>query len=397
MAIGMRLDKETIVLLALVRAGLWERPADLGDMLPLTRQEWRCVWQMARCQTVAGLVYRGLANLPAPLLPPDELLFRWVAEADRIERAGNHHNRCVAELTEMFLSQGVRPVLLKGQGVACLYEYPLLREAGDIDLCFLTPQERAEAADILRAQGVSLQSAPDGSLSYMWRGVEVEHHAATTCLCAPKAKRYLHSLENECDFIHLPLGGNREQTVIVPSPMLTLVILNAHILHHAIGRGVGLRQLCDMARAYHSLMGRVDADSLIHAYEHLGLMRWSRLLHSFLVLYLGLNPSCLPMAGGDGAQSGALESPEALLKIVLGGGNFGKHRACTSAHAASLRDGDGETDAEEALPAGGAASPWMGKLNTAAAFVMRLPFSLKYAARETLFTMGSLARGQWRK
>lgn len=379
----MLLTKEERALLALVSAGLWERTPDWGEIPPLTPDEWRNVWRMARQQTVVGIAYRGLIALPAHLLPPNSILFRWVAETDRIEARSLRHNEAIRELVGMFRSRGLNPVLLKGQAVASFYEWPLLREAGDIDLYFSSPQEREKATAILRNIGFAPTAAPDGSECYTWRGIEVEHHAAFAALCAPKAKKYLETMEVECGFAESLLAGDSKTSVLAPSPMLNLVLLNAHILRHVMGRGIGLRQLCDMARAYHSLMPMVDGYRLQQAYFELSLWRWSALLHSFLVERLGLNPDCLPQMGsgkaqgaGDYPQAYKKVAPDALTRIILKGGNFGKYDVQNN---------------------NGAESPFTHKLKTLVAFAERLPFSLRYAKGEAFFTVATLLRGQWRR
>lgn len=377
----MLLTKEERALLALVRSGLWETEPDMGDLLPMSPQEWQCVWQMARQQTVSGIACRGLVHLPTHLLPDDDLLFRWVAEADRIESLSRHHNECVYSLMSMFRFHGLNPILLKGQGTASLYEWPLLREAGDIDLYFSSPRERRQAIGILREKGIHPTFAPDGSAGYMYKGVEVEHHAACCALNAPQSKKYLRIMEVECGFAEGLLAGDRKRAVMLPSPMLHLVLLNAHILHHAMGRGIGLRQLCDMARACHTLMPLTDNYRLLMAYSKLHLLGWSRLLHSFLVQYLGLSPDRLPKSNAAFFKAQGYVSSRPLLKIVLHGGNFGQHAAAGSGTSSAANSG---------LP-----SAIVHKMHTFGAFVRHLPFSLRFAPEEALFTMATLIKGQY--
>ena len=78
--------RERQVVLALVRAGLWERePVETVD-LALSDEGWNNVYRLARQQTVTGLAFEGLRHWPERLCPPEPLLLRWAAEADAIER-----------------------------------------------------------------------------------------------------------------------------------------------------------------------------------------------------------------------------------------------------------------------------------------------------------------------
>ena len=86
---------------------------------------------------MAGIVFRGLHHLPEEYLPADALMIHWVAKADRIERKNRRMDAALRLLLQLLGREGLHPVLLKGQGVAALYEHPLLRECGDIDLCLV--------------------------------------------------------------------------------------------------------------------------------------------------------------------------------------------------------------------------------------------------------------------
>ena len=133
---------------------------------------------------------------------------------------------------------------------------------------------------------------------------------------------------------------------------------------------MGCKQLCDLTRALTALEGRYDKRELAAALRRAGLRRWHRLLCSLLVADFGLDPSCcLP-----GFR--ALD-PAPLRCLVRAGGNFGLAGA---AHRRSRQRGT------------------LGKkAATAGAFLRRLPFSLRFGARETFATMWELAVGNLRK
>ena len=188
--------------------------------------------------------------------------------------------------------------------------------------------------------GVPLTTAPDGSIHYSWQEVDVDQH-----------RRYFD--------LHVP-----EHCLPVPgTPEATLLMLSAHAMKHAVGTGVGLRQCIDMAVAYEQLGPAVTPERLELVFQDSGTLKWNRLLSAFIEDYLDFHP----LFGGAGTRS------EPLLKIVLQGGNFGHH-----AH------GRLEAIGKSAL---------RRKADTAMRFVKRLPFSLRYAPRETLRSVFFLAEG----
>ena len=169
-------DKDFAALLVLLRAGLWEREPDRWEGFPLSAGAWERVYTLSRRQTVAGIVFRGLQFLPDELLPPSALLMRWVVTADRIEERNRLMNRVLGDLYTLYVSRELNPILQKGQGVAQFYACPLLRESGDIDFYFTNPVSFRLARLCMQVRGIEVDEMPDRSLSYVWQGVEVEHH-----------------------------------------------------------------------------------------------------------------------------------------------------------------------------------------------------------------------------
>lgn len=363
------MNKEANLLFILLRAGLWEKEPEELSLFPLPPETWAEIFKLSRMHTVTGIVYRGILRLPDDCLPPWEMLAQWVAQAERIERMNRTMNDTLAELYALFDSKGWLAVLQKGQGVARFYEEPLLRECGDIDLYFPDRKAQDEAAEWLRKEGCQPEKAPDGSLHYRYNGIVVEHHPELIDLQNPFLHGYLSRLIAGEGFGKAVLAEGRV-TVVVPSPLLDLLLLNTHIMKHAIGRGVGLRQLCDIAHAYHSLHGQFDPETLRFLYIKTGISHWSSLLHAFLVDYIGLSSDRLPY------DEHRLLSSQPLLDIVLRGGNFGQHA-----------DGQEKTRAQRG---------WIRKLHTARSFCRNLHFAATYASGESFWTAARLLRGQFR-
>lgn len=358
-----------IAFFVLLRAGLWEKEPDDLSVFPLSEEDWTEIFSLSRKQTVTGIVYRGMHYLSDELLPSESLIVRWVAAIDRIEKANRKMNRELSGLVSLFKDNNICAILQKGQGVALMYERPLLRECGDIDFYFFSKQENRRAAMLMQERGCRLDKQPDGSFCYNWKGVEVEHHPFLFDLRNPFLKGRLFSLMKKKGFSEITLPQNHDTTVTVPSPVLNLLLLNTHIMKHSLGLGIGLRQFCDMARACYCLYGQVDSDEIKAVYRKTGIERWSILLYSFLVDYMGLPVSCQPYFGDT------LTSSEVLLDIVLKGGNFGQYSA-------------GRDQARR--------TRWCRKLHTLGSFCRNYRFSSSYAPAETFWTSIKLFWGQTR-
>lgn len=350
-------------LLALLRGGLWEQDVKPHSCFPLSRDSWEEVFLLSKQQTVTGVAFRGLHHLPDGMLPPESLLLRWMAAADGIERKNKEMNLALDSLLTLFARHGLHPILQKGQGLASLYAYPLLRECGDIDLYFVDEKEFESASDSIQAQGIRLVRKADGSLMYSWQGIPVEHHIRLIDLYHPPHNTKKTDLIWE--FRRMALSTASDLEVTVPAPSLNLLLQYAHILKHALGRGIGLRQLCDLALSCDRWHTDIMPDVLKGVCRQAGLTKWVSLLHAFLTERLGLASDRLPYP-----KTAANTQP--LLEIIWRGGNFG-HQAYRLTRPTLLH-----------------------KIQTAEAFRRNISFAFRYAPKEALAIFVNLLKGQIR-
>lgn len=352
------MDREVQALFALVRAGLWGRYDEaMASVFPLSSEEWGRVFTIARQQTVTGIVFKGLDHLPEEELPPMGMMAKWIAYADRIEQSNRAVNETLAMLCGHFAKSGERFVLQKGPGVAAMYPEPLLRECGDIDLFF--PDADGKSDPLQGIPGATREAKPDGSWEYQVNGVVIERHSHLVDILSPRASKFVKRLIVEKGYESVNVGGS---DVLVPAPEVNLLLLSSHILKHALGVGIGLRQLCDMAVACNFYADRVDPREMEEIYRKAGLEKWSVLLDGFLGQYLGL-------------EAGETKKSNVLLDIILKGGNFGRFT------------GKCETASQSVV-----ARKW----HTFTSFMGNVRFAMTYAPGEWFWTVARLAGGQVR-
>lgn len=358
-------DRVVPAFLALLRAGLWEKSPEDLSCFPLTDREWTDLLSVSVRQTVSGIVWQGLHFLPDRCLPPVPVLTEWVARTDGIERRNRHMNVVLGSLYAFFGKNGIRPVLVKGQGTAMMYERPLLRECGDIDFYFEDRNDDATAVSLMEKAGCAVKRLPDGSIYYSYKGLIVEHHARLLDLYSPFLKRYIRELEDGSGFLDVPVENVGGESIRILAPELNVLMLSAHILKHATGRGIGIRQMCDMARTCFRLYGSLDMERMEEMFRKTGLERWSRVLNAFMVNYLGLPPETLPCTGMDNA--------ERLFRSVMLAGNFGQGDVLNQGQSSLKR-----------------------KMDTAMAFVRNSGFSMSVAPGGTFWLFMDLLAGQGR-
>ena len=303
----------------------------------LPEDGWEDLVHLAGEQTVTGLLAGAFSILgETPGLPAD-LSGKLIVESVRIERRSQTVATEANALLRALEERGLHPVLMKGPSVAAYYPHPEWRTSGDVDL-YLPEGEYDRAVDWFREHRFPGKAAPDGSWFFRAKPAGIDLH------------RHYYDL-------HVP----EDKLPPVPSERGTLLLLTAHILKHAMGPGIGLRQLCDLAMAWKALQGAVDPETLRQDFDRAGIGAWSRVLAAFLRERLGVE------TGLDEAGYGALE------RIVFRGGDFGRY-----SHGR-----------EKALEG----NPLRRKLDTVLRLTRGAPFGLRYAPREYFAYIRELAKG----
>ncbi len=135
-------------------AGCFPRPAEGGSVGKVSREPGTVSAGrggmgagVRHVQKTVGLrmVFDGICLLPETLQPSPAAFAKWIVIADAIEEFSGRMNAALKDLTGLFVNEGLRPVLQKGQGVAALYPDPSHRECGDIDFYFPERQPLRQA------------------------------------------------------------------------------------------------------------------------------------------------------------------------------------------------------------------------------------------------------------
>ena len=313
----MELNAAHKTFFTLLQAGLWSRNPE-SACFPLSPEMWEQIYKMAHKQTVEGIVFDGIMQLPEHHFPPRDLLLKWVVEVNSIEERNKRMNKAVAELYELFTKNHIPVLLRKGQGVAAYYENPLHRVCGDIDLFFPDKENFEQAGSLAEKNGAKIGEHERSGDCYMWRGFFVEHHRHLLDIYNPFLFGYLNRMQQE-EYAHsvdIDIDG---QNITLPSPVLTHLSVNAHILKHLLAFGVSIRQLCDSARVCYAYHDQIEAESLKKIYRKLGIYRWVLLLNRLLVDNLGMPEAYLPF------PLAPRQKADWMMKDILRGGNFGQY------------------------------------------------------------------------
>lgn len=304
--------------LLLLKMGLWDKNYNHYPNFPLTNEEWSLIYRISISQTVEGLVYEGILHLPKEYFPPNDILFRWTARIDTIERVNNRMRKTLAALAVGFKKHNIDFLLLKGLGFAANYAKPNMRVSGDIDLYFKSIADYDAANKLVATNGCQVNKGDHHSVAYLFNKTDIEHHTKMIDIFNPFAQRYIKKLIEREDK-HTQAIEFEGEIVTLPSHLINQVQANAHILKHYLGFGIGLRQLCDVARLCYNDGKMIDVSELKVIYKKLGISKWMNALHNLLVKDLGLPPAYLPYPIEKDYDT------RLVLQDILNSGNFGFH------------------------------------------------------------------------
>ena len=212
----------------------------------LKEADWKELYAIAKKQCIVGVLFDGIKKLPAEHVEMEkELLLRWMAESQMLEKANVRLNDAAIQVTEWFRKKGFRTCILKGQGNALMYPNPYSRTPGDIDIWV----EGGDKRVISFVRSIS----PHEKACYhhiefpSYKGVEVEvHYRPSFLLCFwhnRKLQKYYERVKEE-QFSHRVMLGEQGETAI-PTAEFNLIFQLTHIYAHLMNEGIGLRQLLD--------------------------------------------------------------------------------------------------------------------------------------------------------
>ena len=240
---------ETIYLQLLRYAIIGESSKDLT--FSLSSQEWKEFVQLNYRQGTSGLVFNEVLARKDDV--PDDLRqeMRGMCAMQMMKQP---RLQDLLRTTFNTLQQaGLRPVLLKGFGLAELYPRPELRSWGDLDV-YVGPDQYHEAAGVLR------KAFPD-SLHHEEEWEELKHynfvlpdglvemHRVSVKMEHPRDKKIYYALECEAmqpDRVeHLALR-EPDMLIDIPESRFNMLFTFLHAWNHFVEEGLGMKQLCDV-------------------------------------------------------------------------------------------------------------------------------------------------------
>lgn len=315
------MDNTTKQFFELLKSGLWGTPADAKCFE--SDVDWLRLYNMAEKQTVVAICFDGIETLPKSCMPDIDTLMEWLGQVNLIELSNKHLDNGIVEVVSRYNSIGLKPILLKGQGIGQYYRNPKHRCPGDIDLYFA---DGIESANSMTAtwNGVVFEEDTESHTGFRWQELSVENHHKYVKFVSQRNKNIWENIEREIGLI-----GSESLTlkkdkicfnVPVPQPQINVLYVFIHLMHHLLQIGVGLRQVCDWLCLWKACENNIDKDMFLKHVEMLPVKRCMTALTWIAVNFMGMEKGIIPL---DTDTDQAHKDGVLLLNDILETGNFG--------------------------------------------------------------------------
>ena len=313
------MDNHHSLFFQLLRAGLWEKPVKVSQFLPM---DLDTIYSLAREQTVMGLITSGLGHVEDVAISKNETR-RFIIDVGGIVARNNQMNDFIASLMATLNNEGIKAVLVKGQGVAQFYERPLWRSCGDVDLLLDAANfEKAKACLVPRAHNVEEELSDRKHIAMRIDSFEVELHGTMSSMTNPSVDDYLSkTIENMFLKRELADWNCNGVPMLLPSPDNNILIVFTHILQHFFNGGLGFRQVCDWCRVLWKTKEGIDLLFLKNSLEEMRVMTEWKAFGCVAVDYLGMPLEAMPFY-----DPSFHNKADRVVRNIMTVGNFGHNR-----------------------------------------------------------------------
>ncbi len=254
------------------------------------RRAWLSLITLAEQNEVSGLIYDAVLTLPHEQQPDLEIMMRWTASIQSLERDNRLYRQRLSEVLTQFKEQHFTPIFMKGLTLGNLYPNPLHRPVGDVDL-FVPMDSLRQATQCLQSMGGEIETQFDTKhIAARCNGLNWELHFQTTHPYSLTLNKRFHLFELEEtsseNLLHTEIEGH---SILHFPPLFNIIYLTAHFQHHLLMERISLRQVVDWALALRherTALGISEAN-LTRTLKRLGLNRLYRALGYIVIHQFG--------------------------------------------------------------------------------------------------------------
>ena len=308
-----------------------------------TAEEWREFYALAQKQTMIGIAFRGVEQLPVQQRPPKSLLMQWMMATERIKAMNADLDRKALAVANKFLEEGFPGVVLKGQGIAKLYEGPHpnpLPRRGELGIVEGLPEEdfkdnlssyrmpgdidiwlHGERKDILKYVH---RYIPDCKPVYhhvdfpVIEGLDIEVHFTPSWMNSPFTNRRLQQFFRDERNLKFEVRSSTYSEIPSPSIAFNRVYVLVHVFRHLFSEGIGLRQLMDYYFVLCQGFTEEEREMTMRTLRSLRMERFATAVMWVLKEVFGMDDRYMLTTPNE-------KNGRFLLNEIMLAGNFGKY------------------------------------------------------------------------
>lgn len=285
--------------------------------------DWEAMYEMAKKQSLMGVIYQGITKLPKKHRPEKRLLLKWYAQSEKLKAKNGVVNSVAERISTMFSEAGIESCILKGQGNNVLYADPFARNPGDVDI-WVNPQKLVFEDGFLllgekrmKVGKKSYHHVDAGSME----GISIEVHYRP---CYMHNMVHNHRIQKwfaenaEKQFAHkveLPEGAGQ---IAIPTIEFNLIYQLCHISNHFFQEGIGLRQFVDYYYVLKNVPMGTDLAVVVKWLKRFGLHKMASAVMYIEQEVLGLRKEKLIVEPNE-------KYGKFLLNEIVVAGNFGQY------------------------------------------------------------------------
>ncbi len=305
-------------LFALLKLGLDTSTAENenpSDFTGLTADQWTHIRDLARKQGVLGIVLDGINSLEGFCEKltglSQHMKLEWIGEVMQIELRNRQQIAVMNDLAGIWVQNGCRVMVMKGQANGAFYPKPEHRTPGDID-CYLF-EDYAVGNDFARAAGANVNESwyKHSVISYKGENFENHQYLANT-RDGKRGKRLEKELEESLKVdasLFLPLTP----MTILPPVQWSAMFLTYHACAHFVSEGLRLKQILDWAMFLKIHQNDVDWGAFFAFCDRNHLRVFADAMNEIVAKYLGVRI----MFRVEGLEYGASPYADKIMHSAL--------------------------------------------------------------------------------
>ena len=228
---------------------------------------------------------------------------RWIGDVVSLENSYKGYALVLKHLADLYHTEDIKMLLLKGYGLSLFWPKPEHRPCGDID-CYNFGKHALADEFIRQKYGICIDNSHHKHSVFTFEGVMIENHYEFLNSTAHRSTAEIERiLENE-----IQSGCTEDKQIknlFYPSTRFNSLYLLRHSAEHFASVKITLRQVLDWGFFVQS--NDVDWEWLLRQLDIVGLKTYLAVLNSICINYLGFQDSLFP----------ALDINEALVERSL--------------------------------------------------------------------------------